>query len=219
MSWTTLKADIANWLGNRSDMDAEVVTCISLAEAEFNREIRSPEMITEATDTMVDGVLALPADFLGMKSLYLAYDNAGDLEKVPLSQKSLQQLQGDYPTVSTAIPTVPGYYAISGSDVIFGPTPDADYDITYTYYAKIPALGASQATNWLLDAHPDLYMAGALWHGSVILKAWDEVAYFRGETGRLIDAVRKAGVKQAMGASSIQIPSPVSFIYMPGVRV
>lgn len=217
MNYTDLKANVANWLGQRTDLATEIVTCITLAEAEFNREIRST--VSNATGTMADGVLALLADFQGMKSVYLAYDNNGELVKIPLAQKSLQQLQTDYPIDSTTVPTVPGYYAISGSDMIFGPTPDADYDIVYTYYASIPALSDAEPTNWLLDAHPDLYMAGAQWQANVILKAWDEVAYHRGETARLIQAVNKAAIKKAMGGPSIQIPSPVRQIYMPGVRV
>ena len=38
----------------------------------------------------------------------------------------------------------------------FGPSPDASYVYVMNYYRKIPALGASQADNWLLLAHPEV---------------------------------------------------------------
>jgi hypothetical protein len=33
-------------------------------------------------------------------------------------------------------------------------------DIELTYYAKVPALSDSNTTNWLLTAHPGLYIHG-----------------------------------------------------------
>lgn len=218
MDWTELKANVATWLGRRTDLAAEIITCVGMAEAEFNRELRVPEMEAGDTDTMSSGVLTLPSDFLGMKSVYLTYDYAGEAVKVALSQVSLQQMRADYPFEPPTIRSVPSVYATSAGTLIFGPPPDDDYEVTFTYYAAIPALGDSNTTNWLLECHPDLYMAAAQWHANVILKAWDEVAYFRGETERLIAAVNRAGVKKAIAGPAVQIPSPVRNLYLPGVR-
>lgn len=54
------------------------------------------------------------------------------------------------------------YYTIEGNSIIIAPQVGTDADYTLQYYAAIPALSDASPTNWLITAHPDLYLYAVL---------------------------------------------------------
>lgn len=154
-TWTELKANVADWL-NRSDLTTQIPEFIGYAERRFNRVLRVPEMEDSVTASSSAATITLPANVLQVRSIYISSEDPTiALEQLPIWD--LKHLYRDGDTGE------PAHYAIqSGNELVFGPTPDASYTYILNYYEKIPALGASQADNWLLTAHPDIYLAATL---------------------------------------------------------
>lgn len=200
-NWTDLKASLANWI-NRDDLGAtEIPEAIALAERRFNRALRVPEMEDVVSGSTVAGTITLPGDFLSARAVYLATD-----PKVTLEPMTLAELRTSFPA---GVSGQPRNFAIqSGSEMVFGPAPDGIYEVILNYYQKIPALGETQPTNWLLTDHPDIYLAAALAELFDILR--DERAD-RCELklkGR-IEELNAQGRRKAFSAAPLRIRSPL----------
>lgn len=146
-NYSDLVTAVGNWL-NRSDLTARIPEFIALAEAEFNRTLRTVEMEGRATATLTGEALALPADFIGLRSI--SQDN---------NFFTLVDSQALFNTPSTG--GTPRLVAISDGQFFFRPAPSSG-DIEIAYYQKIPALTSTNTTNWLMTAHPDLYLFATL---------------------------------------------------------
>lgn len=156
-NYSDLLAAVASWL-NRSDLTAVIPDMIALAEAEFNRTLRTMEMEGRATATTGSAV-AVPSDFIGLRSVFindapLAYVSASDFFSLDVDSSG-----------------TPAYYTIADGQFFFKPTPSSS-TVEITYYQKIPALTASNTTNWLMTKHPDLYLFATLAQGEFY--TWDD---------------------------------------------
>jgi hypothetical protein len=194
MTWTDLKSRIADWL-NRDDLTAEIPTFIELAEARFNRALIVPERETVEVLTATTDTVALPADYWGMRALY-----SDSVVAPTIAQMSLVELRRTYTGVSAGVVR---NYAVRGSDLVLGPEPSESTDLTLDYYATIPALGEDQDTNWLLDAAPDLYLAGALVEAYLFLRDTEGATLWDGRTEAKIREIEKAGRRKTNGAAPL----------------
>src|SRR4051812_7879200 len=113
-TWEDLKIALEAWAA-RDDLEERIPEAISLAEAWFQREIFSPERIETATLTVTNGVANLPADFGGVKTVYV--DGTRD---TVLDQLTPSDLRRTYPGTET---TTPCHFAIEGETMLFGPIP------------------------------------------------------------------------------------------------
>lgn len=109
-----------------------------LAEARFNRDLRTRFQVSQVTLTVSDGIAALPGDFAEAIGVY-------DAQGREYIGQTLQMQR-----------TGRSYYALDGS-LLRGP----DGDVAIEYYAKIPTLTERmEASNWLLEQYPDAYLYG-----------------------------------------------------------
>ena len=154
-TYTELKASIADWL-NRTDLTAAIPDFISLAEAQIERTLRTRQMIVRANAFFNAQYGAVPADFLETKSLKLTSTNP----ETPLSFLSIDALDNEMTKYTAS--GKPKFFGIVGGQFRIVPTPDSNYTIELTYYAKLTKLSSSVATNFLLDSSPDIYLYGAL---------------------------------------------------------
>ena len=161
-NYTELQSTIADFL-NRDDLTAVIPTFITLAEAEFNRRLRHWRMENRASAEVDGQYSAIPADFLEPIRLHLETSNYRTLEL--MSQADMQSMRMRNSDTSGE----PAYYALTQGEIELYPTPDATYDLEMNYYARIPALSGSNATNWLLTYFPDAYLYGALLHSAPYL--------------------------------------------------
>lgn len=117
-------------------------------------------METSAPITVNAAAVALPADFLGARNIYL--------EASPVITPDLvspQQLFKEFPM--TSITDRPRVAAIEGTNIRFGPTPDAVYTGRLLYYA-LPALPTeADDTNWLMTNAPMVYLK------AMQIEAWE----------------------------------------------
>src|SRR5262249_53856046 len=125
---------------------------VALFEAAANRRLRVREQETTATLTPSSGAVALPADYLAWRRV--TWTGA---PRVELQYVHPSYLQAAYPSAPTNVPRV---FSIEGGTLKIRPLDTTPLELDYVQ--KIPALSDSTTTNWLLAAHPDLYLFGAL---------------------------------------------------------
>ena len=158
-----LKATIADYL-NRDDLTSVIPSFITIAEAKFNRKLRTRQMVKRAEGQIETAFFAYPADWLQAKEFQL---NTNPIVRL----KFVTEAYGDELKANSYVSTgQPAYYTITGTQLEFIPTPDSTYSAELTYYAKIPALSDSNTSNWLLAYAPDLYLYGALMEAAPYLK-------------------------------------------------
>ena len=157
-----LNTAVANWL-NRSDLTARIPEFISLAEASFNRNLRTREMLVRSTAPAASQYLGLPADFLEMANIELTSTTPPKRLIYITSDRS-----DDYRGKNNNTAGTPGYYTIEGTSIQLFPTPDVSVTVQLNYYRDIPALSglADSGNNWLLLGHPDIYLYGTLLQAS-----------------------------------------------------
>ena len=159
-----LKSSIGDFL-NRSDLDSVIPTFIDFAEAEFNRNLRVRQMVARAEAVIDTRFSAVPADFVEAKDLVIVTGTPVTPLKF-VTQQEMAQLR------NTSITSAgkPLYFSVVGDQFEMCPTPDAEYSLEMSYFAKITALSADSDTNWLLTDYPDLYLYTALMHSAPYLK-------------------------------------------------
>lgn len=155
-TFSELQTAVTNWLrrGDDTDLVARAPELITLAEAQFNRDLRHWEMEAVTNLTLSGATIALPSDYIEMR--------AAVIQATPLSVLSFvtpAQLDINWPSGSTGVPTE---YTIVAGNIKLGRAPDSAYTLEITYYQKIPALTDAAPSNWLLTSHPDIYLYGAL---------------------------------------------------------
>ncbi|QDP54029.1 MAG: hypothetical protein Unbinned1502contig1001_16 [Prokaryotic dsDNA virus sp.] len=161
-TYSDLKTSIADFL-NRDDLTAVIPDFIKLAEAQFKREIRHYKMMQRSEGEVDTRHSEFPADFLESIRFHHNDDKSTAIDLVSLSD--MLRYRNENSTTGK-----PRYYAISGDTFEVYPTPDTTYSTELLYYQDIPSLSDSTTTNWLLTAHPDVYLYGALTQSAPYLK-------------------------------------------------
>jgi len=164
-----LKATIADYL-NRDDLTAIIPSFITIAEAKFNRKLRTRQMIKRANGQIETAFFAYPSDWLQAKEFQL---NTNPIVRLQF----VTEAYGDELKANRYVSIgQPAYYTITGTQLEFIPAPDSTYSAELTYYAKIPALSDANTSNWLLAYAPDLYLYGALLEAAPYLKDDERLA-------------------------------------------
>ena len=195
-TYSEIKSTIADYL-NRADLTAVLPSFVTLAEAKFNRELRTRDMLVQAQETSSNQYVSLPTDFLQHYSLELDAASA----QPPMDYIGPQEakvLKAQNRTASTTY-----YYTVIDGAFEIIPAPGSDLDLRMVYYAKIPALSDSNTTNWLLSKSPDLYLYSALLEAAPYLKDDDRVQLWAAARQQVMDAMNLES-ERAM-RSSIQL--------------
>jgi len=164
-NYTTLKSTVADYL-NRSDLTSIIPTFIQLAESQINRDVRHFEMEerSNAQQDAGDEYMQVPSNWLENIRAHVTGTGTSPLDLIS-RQSMADKRAGQEDTAGR-----PQYYCMADGQFQLYPTPDAQYTIELLFYGKIPALSASTATNWLLDAYPDVYLYGSLMHSAPYLQ-------------------------------------------------
>lgn len=188
-NYADLLSGVANWL-NRTDLTARIPEFITLAEAEFNRRLRTVEMEARSTATLTGDAIAVPTDFIGLRSIKI---DKTLLEYVPPSEIFDDENTGGYPT----------RYTVTDGQFFFRPAPTSG-TVKIDYYGSIPALTSGNTTNWLMTKHPDLYLfatcAQAEWYvvNDARVDAW------KGRADELIEQINDATQKERYGGRRLK---------------
>jgi hypothetical protein len=191
-TYAQLQSAVADWAA-RADLSPRMADYITMAEARFNRELRVRQMETEATVTMTEGTGTLPTDFLAMKRVTYQGDPVRELY-----YQTPAYLQDAYPDTTASDPVV---YTLEGLSIKVRPITSTS--VKLLYWQKIPALADDATTNWLLTAHPDLYLAATL----AEVAQWEpdipDAARYEARTVELIERVSRLSA-QAPGQMQIR---------------
>jgi hypothetical protein len=99
---------------------------------------------------------------------------------------------------------VPRIFTIEGSTLKVRPIDGAALE--FDYFQKIPALssGADSGTNWLLAAHPDLYLFGALVEAEMFGVNDERAPVWKARRDEIFDEIEKLSNK-TRGAGAIRV--------------
>lgn len=150
-TYAELQTAVATWLA-RDDLTLRIPDFITLFEASMNRRLRVRQMEATSDLTPSSGAASLPSDYLQWRSATWLGATSVNLEYV-----KPEWLIAAYPGSESG---TPNYFTIEGSTLKIRPIDTTD--IRLAYYQKVPVLSDSNTTNWLLTAHPDLYLFGTL---------------------------------------------------------
>jgi len=198
-NYSTLQASIGDWL-NRSDLTTVIPDFITLAEAQFNRNIRHRRMVERATATLDSEYSAVPADWLESIRYQINTNPITVMEFVSPDQAAL--LKGANGTTGKPI-----YYTQIGQQFQVVPAPDSGsaYTGELTYYATIPALSVSNTTNWLLTDSPDLYLYGALLQAAPYLQDDQRLSTWGTLYERCLNDLKVSDERSRMATSALRM--------------
>tara|TARA_Y100001951_G_scaffold81252_1_gene69378 strand:- start:1309 stop:1950 length:642 start_codon:yes stop_codon:yes gene_type:complete len=182
-SYSTLISAVKTYL-NRSDIsDDQIKEFISLAEASFNRVLRTRNQLTRSTSDISTQFVSQPSDLLELYNIQLNSDPIVRLEQVSLSK--MDELKSA--SSSTGKPT---YFAITGADLEFYPAPDTTYEIEVIYYKTIAPLSTSNTDNFLLTNQVDIYLFGTLVQAEPFLMNDERIGVWGALLGKAIEELR-----------------------------
>lgn len=194
-TYAELKTAVGNWL-HRSDMTAYLDDIIMLGEQRINREVRTPDMETAFSDTIASGLVAVPADFVEWKSIYV---DGTPTRK--LFVRSLGWIYDKYPLRSSE--SKPMYIARNGANFEFGPFPDSTYTIKGTYYARLAAVSSSW--NALATANPDLYLFASLAEAMAFIKNDERIQLWEAKYAAIRDLVNSEARASEFSGSPLTV--------------
>lgn len=161
-TYAELSAAVANWL-HRADLTLVIPDFIDLGETVINRELRlrSMEYMATVYTTTTDRFATLPTGFAEAIDLALYSDDYPQiLTQVPLSSINFR-------TVASGAKALPKFYSIT-SNIVFDIIPDAVYTCSLRYYKALDL--ATDLTNAVLTAYPDIYLQAALMQACLYVK-------------------------------------------------
>jgi hypothetical protein len=191
-SYSELVTEIRDMMDD-TDYDQEAIDrALRKAEAEFNRQLRTPDMETRLVFDVSAELTALPEDFHEMRFIFV--ESQPDRGLASMSPAGMLAAYG-------GVRGCPRAYAIEGRNLRVAPMGTVTLEMVY--YQRIPALSDGSVSNWLLRKHPDLYVAGALYHLARRERDADGAAQAAQEVGSLIESIRTNANATRWGAAPL----------------
>ena len=204
-TYAELQTATANWL-DRTDLTARIPEFIELAEANFNRVIRQPDMVTKNDSFSIAGrYTTLPTDTLEIVRIVVDLTPVIVLEYLTpeeISQRRIVMSSTGKPYYFTMI-------GGSTNQLEILPSPDSTYTSSIVYYTRIAALTDSATTNWLLDSHPDIYLFGTLVEAEPYLKNDERMPMWTSRLDKALNALGLQGQRERHTASGLIMRSRV----------
>jgi hypothetical protein len=129
------------------------LTAIALVEADINTRVRVRHQMGRSRADLSDQFTAWPSDCLGMVGIQL---NTNPVRKLEFLKPDMMDVKrSEYSSVG-----VPQFFSIIADEIELLPAPDDTYQAELTYYKRLDALDADDATNWLVTYYPHIYFTG-----------------------------------------------------------
>lgn len=195
----TLKSTVSDWL-DRDDLDDKIPAFVQMAEAMFNRELRTADMEKTVTGSVTGEDTPLPSDYLAMRSIYVEGSPDRPLRGVAPSAIRLE---------SDGTSGTPEAYALVSGGLRLIPPPADETLITMDYWGGLNPLSVSSPTNWLLEKHPDAYLYGTLFHAEAHLDNAIRAAQWKGLLDQIVARINHAAQGDRYGAGPL-VPNTVN---------
>lgn len=196
-NYSELVVEIRDLMDDTDYSQQAIDRALRKAEAEFNRTLRTPDMERRVVLSITNELTPLPNDFLELR--YIFSEGAPDS---PLKSMSPAGMLSTYRGVNGT----PEAYTIEGGQLRVGPVGTATLEMVY--YRPVSALSDAQVSNWLLAKHPDLYVAGVMYHLARRERDADGMAQAAQEVATLTENIRQASHRNRWGAAPL-IPAGV----------
>lgn len=204
-SYGELLTEIRDMMDDLNYSQTAIDRALRKAEAEFNRTLRTPEMETRTVLTITGELTPLPDDFLELRLIFS--EGSPDASLTSMSPAGmLQRYQGRAGT--------PGACAIEGQMLRVAPVGTAAIEMTY--YARLPQLSDAQVSNWLLARHPDLYVAGVMFHLARRERDAEGAAQAAQEVLQLTADINRSAQRNRWGAAPL---TPTGLVQVNGARM
>jgi hypothetical protein len=182
-TYTDLQASVASWL-HRTDLTSVIVDCILLAEEKFNRKLRTRHQEMTLADTAISSYrITIPDYTVAVKQLWLV-DGA---QKYDLSVSTLEGVVSRQSAGAEA-----GLYTLGASVIEF----DGTGTVGGVLYRTIPDV-ATNETNWLLTAHPSVYLYSALEEAATYMRDDQAMAMWGAKAEMKIAEVNRMAARDA----------------------
>jgi hypothetical protein len=195
----TLISTVQDWL-DRDDLAAKIPVFIQMAEAQFNRELRCPEMEVTSTFTATGEDTPLPSDFQAMRSIYIE----GSPDR-PLKGMSPAALRQEYDGTSD----IPTAYSLVAGGIRLAPPPPSSTLLTMDYFGTLDPLTVFAPSNWLLEKHPDAYLWGTLFNAEAFLDNSTRAQQWKELLDQVVDRINKTARNNRYGAGPL-VPNTVT---------
>ena len=199
--YSSLQTSVASWMA-RGDLTTNIPDFVTLFETEANRQLRVRQMEVTQSTTPSSGTFPLPSDYLAWKRLTWTGNGATkSLEYVHPSE-----IADMYPSQPANIPQK---FSILGTTDSIGYVklmPSDSSPVNFTYFQKLSSLSTTTGStmNWLLTAHPDVYLAGTLTEANVFVKDYDTAAIWKQRRDALLEGIKSLDQK-TRGPSRIML--------------
>jgi hypothetical protein len=180
--------------------DAQEQINNDILEENMGNGIRAMEVQLASVAIDGNGHVAVPADYLCMKSLQLLMTGTRDPS---LIQKSSDWIYDRYPRRLPDSP--PAYFAREGANFIFGPYPDQQYNVQGWYYQLAPLLSGGTATNWMVLKAPLMLHAACMLSAMKFLKDSDGITLWGGTYQAKLEKLVTADKADRWNASTLQM--------------
>jgi hypothetical protein len=191
---------------DRTDLTARIPEFIELAEANFNRQIRQPDMIAQDDAfSLASRYTTLPTDTLQIIRIVV------DLSPVVVLEYMTPEEISEHRVVMNATGKPYYFTTIGGStdQLEILPSPDSTYTASIVYYTRIAALTDAATSNWLLAAHPDIYLFGTLVEAEPYLKNDERMPMWTARLDKALNDLRLQGQRERHTASGLRMRSRV----------
>lgn len=185
-TYDTLVAAIPDYLDGQID-STQVPGWLGLVEAEINRRLAldpvRPQLQRQSVSLGAEYV-ALPGDF--QKEVAIDYLDADCnretvrfVDWTGFTDDAANPVPDEW-LFSASIDDTgePEVAAIIDGEMRLYPIPDATYAATLLYYRTLDALSETNQQNWLIAAHSDVYLYGALHHAYAFLPDNEKRDYY-----------------------------------------
>ncbi len=196
-NYSDLTTAVANWSG-RADLTSRLPEFVSLAEADFNSELRTAGMeVVDQNFTIGGEYSPLPAGFLGVREFYLNTSPKVRMEYLPSGLETGV-------SASTSSTSTTRYYSIAGGNFRIAYPPGDGTSATLHYYRAVPGLQAN-TTNWLMTACPNLYLFNCLMQLCLYLKDTDGMQYWATAYKAQLDRLKDGDSKMKYGGTALRV--------------
>ena len=204
-TYAELQTATANWL-DRTDLTSRIPEFIELAEANFNRQIRQPDMVAKDDSFSIAGrYTTLPTDTLEIIRIVVDLTPVIVLEYMTPEEISERRIVMSSTGKPYYFTTIGG--ATNQLEVL--PSPDSTYTSSIVYYTRIAALSDAATSNWLLAAHPDIYLFGTLVEAEPYLKNDERMPMWTARLDKALNDLGLQGQRERHTASGLRMRSRV----------
>lgn len=210
MDYSTLKANVSEWLARSDLSDAAVNSFVELAEARISRSLRIAAMerpYFRALDA--NSSAPVPASYIEFKEVYL-FAGTGTTDTYPAYGSAtricrLQRTSGEELANMLTFQRGgdPYRFARLGTSFVVGPQPSGEFSIGGVYYAAFASLTALNPTSYLTDNAPDLLLSASLSEAAAYIQDQSKVDYWTGRFNQILTELQLSDERERASGSQI----------------